>query len=158
VAAFDFVRFGKVAEFLRPAHRGDPAHEQLSALRLLNNLLDAGGLTWADLISLAERSGTAEEAIRLLLVENDELRGRLAEAESRQPDWEPLATPVGKHRQTIDWLLGQYRAGRVWLSPWELEHFPDIARWVGRLTDNHRYRLQKPVERVYQQTDLRPPS
>lgn len=128
--------------------------EAVNALRLAQALMQRHGMAWADLIDNADaiaelkcKLDAAEQACRILLAENDELK-------EGAEDWRDVD---GDHRRQADWALQLARQGRARLNPFEKEFLGTMRSWSGQLTAKQKPILSRIIEKVSVHARAPPP-
>jgi hypothetical protein len=150
-------RFTRILGRLGSEHAG----ERQNALAAGTRMLEAAGLRWEDIIADAHHQrDIAVQAAEALFAENTELRAELDQLRSAGTAvavWENVGAAVSDTRRAATWALDLHRAGRVWLSNYEIGFLTRCTRWTGRLTPKMQPVFQRTVDRIVERTGLTPP-
>jgi hypothetical protein len=154
VNELDLKKLALILGMCGSAHDG----EVVSAARTADRMVKQAGKRWLDLLE------TPVEAARTLLDENVALRAELdrlrveASNNTNVAIWTDVGDQTTDTRAAAQWALDLHRAGRIWLSPREIDFLVSSTTWQGGLTAKMAAWLRSILDRAVAATGCVPPS
>jgi hypothetical protein len=132
--------------------------EVVSAARAADRMVKEAGKRWPDLLE------TPVEAARTLLDENLALRAELEQLRAEATNntnvaiWNDVGARTTNTPDAAQWALDLHRAGRIWLSPREIDFLANCTTWHSGLPAKMTAWLRGILDRAVAATGCVPPS
>jgi hypothetical protein len=154
VSDLDLQKLARILGMCGSAHDG----EVVNAARAADRMVKEAGTRWRDLLQ------TPVEAARVLCDENLALRAELDQLRADAANntnvaiWNDVGAQTSDSQAAAQWALDLHGAGRIWLSPREIEFLALCKTWRSGLTATMAAWIRGILDRAVAATGCVPPS